>query len=536
MKSPRSFLLRVTLALLTLGVARGQLESDPALIAALAAVEAKPDSLDAHDAVLRLHQVAMRANYNNRAVLAEPIIKKYDAWLARTPGSLGLNYGLGSLFYNLEDPRAKRYLLKVVELDPKQAKVFQMLSFDAERWGDERGASEFMHQASLADPASPDYAFYYASGMDHVDRSKWEAASLDVARRFPTSERGAQALYWLGQRAPTDAKRVAVWEQALAQFPPQKFSWTASAMPGLFDAYLRTAPAKALAFAQEMQRTGVRDNEAKEVAQWAERAAFAGDFMAARSALAAGQPAGAAALLARLPVDRRSSNARMITLLRAEITAANGDVPAAYDTLLKRHAATPEDETRAALAGYGAKLGKTSAQIEGEVWALRDAAAKPAPPFDLGLYTSDKKLSLADLRGKVVFVTFWFPGCGPCRGEFPNFENVVRKFGGTDLVYLGINGYPEQDDYVLPFMAGTKYSFTPLRGTEAVTGAEGYAVRGYPTNFLVDRTGRVVYRDFRASNAESELQLQRMIESLLDRQSGAMVSAVTAAAQPAASK
>ena len=521
--------LLLVAALLVAGLpARAQPESDSALTAALAAVEAAPDSLTAHEAVLRVHQTAMRANYQDRAVLAEPIIRKYRAWLVRAPDSLGLNYGLGSLFYNLEDPRAKPYLLKVVELDPKQAKVFQMLSFDAERWGDERGASEFMHRASLAEPASPDYAFYYASGLGQVDPPKWEAASLDVARRFPTSERGAQALYWLGQRATTEAKRIAVWEQALAQFPPQKFSWTTSAMPGLFDAYLRTAPAKALAFAREMQRTGVKDNEAKQVAQWVDRAAFAQNFIDARAALAAGQPAKAAALLDKLPVDRRSSNAGMITLLRAEITAAAGDVPAAYDTLLKRHAATPEDQARAALAGYGAKLAKTPAQIEAEVWALRDAAAKPAPPFDLGLYSSDKKLSLASLRGKVVFVTFWFPGCGPCRGEFPNFENVVKKFAGTDLVYVGINGLPEQDDYVLPFMAGTKYSFTPLRGTEAVTGAEGYAVRGYPTNFLIDRTGRVVYRDFRASDAASELQLQRMIESLLDRQPGAIMSAVTA--------
>jgi hypothetical protein len=66
-------------------------------------------------------------------------------------------------------------------------------------------------------------------------------------------------------------------------------------------------------------------------------------------------------------------------------------------------------------------------------------------------------------------------------------------------------------------MAGTRYSFTPLRGTEAVTGPDGYAVRGYPANFLIDRDGRVVYRDFRAHDEESNLVLQRMIESLLDR-------------------
>jgi thiol-disulfide isomerase/thioredoxin len=503
-------------ALLASIPARAQPASEPAATAAtaaVAAIEAAPDSLAAHDAYLKLHQTAMRANYANRIALGEPFVQQYRAWLARSPDSLGHNYGLGSLFYALEDPRAKPHLLKVVELDPKFARVFQMLSFDAERWGDERGASAFMLRASQAEPASPDYAFYHASGLGRVDPPKWKEASLDVARRFPTSERGAQALYWLGQRAHTEAKRLKYWEQARVQFPPEKFNWTASAMPGLFDAYLRTAPAKALAFAREMERAG-----GKEPKPWADRAALAQAYLDARAFLGAGQTAEAAALLDKLPVDRRSSNARLLTLLRAEISAGAGDVPAAYDSLLKRHAATPEDATRAALAGYGAKLGKTPAQIDAAVWALRDAAAKPAPPFDLGLYTSDQKLSLASLRGKVVFVTFWFPGCGPCRGEFPYFEDVVGRFRGRDdLVYLGINGLREQDDYVLPFMAGTKYSFTPLRGTETVTGPAGYAVRGYPANFLIDRDGRVVYRDFRAHDEETNLGLQRMIESLLDR-------------------
>jgi len=504
--------------LVAAGPALGQPAPDQALAAALAAVEAAPDSLAGHDTLLRVHQEAVRKDYKNGDALAAPLEQKYHEWLARAPGSLGLNYGLGSLFYSHEDPRAKPHLLKVVELDPKLAKVFQMLSFDAERWGDERGASDFMRRASLAEPASPDYAFYYASGLGRVDPAKWEEASLDVAKRFPTSERGAQALYWLGQRANTEAKRLQYWEQARGQFPPEKFNWTASAMPGLFDAYLRTAPARALAFAQEMAGAPGREQKA-----WADRATLAQAFLDARAFLGAGQTAEASALLDKLPVDRRSSNARLLTLLRAEITAGAGNVQAAYDSLAQRHAATPEDATRAALAGYGAKLGKTPAQIDADIWTLRDAAAKPAPPFDLGLYTSDKKLSLASLRGKVVFVTFWFPGCGPCRGEFPYFEDVVRRFRGRDLVYLGINGIPKQDDYVRPFMAGTKDSFTPLRGTEEVTGQTGYAVRGYPANFLIDRDGRVVYRDFRAHDEESNLGLQRMIESLLDR---------TPAAQP----
>ena len=117
-------------------------------------------------------------------------------------------------------------------------------------------------------------------------------------------------------------------------------------------------------------------------------------------------------------------------------------------------------------------------------------------------------------KGKVILMTFWFPGCGPCRGEFPHFENVVRKFKGKDLVYLGINVYPKQDEYVLPFMKGTKYSFIPLKGTSEWA-FEAYGVRGQPTNFLIDKKGNIVYSNFR-TDIDNERTLELMIQSLLE--------------------
>jgi len=497
-------------------LAAGQPKAGEAWAALAEAIEADPDFLRAHEAVDKVRESVRLAAFRNKDLqpeakaLNDAIDARYAEWEKKFPDSLGLIFAQASRLYGEEDPKAKDLLLKVAARDPSFARVWFMLAIDAERWGDEQGASDYMLKASQAEPANADYAFYHASGLDRVAPEKWEAASRDVARRFPASERGAQALYWLGSKAPADAKRIAVWEQARVDFPPAKFRWTASAMPGLFDAYLRTAPAKALGLAREFVALG--GDEAK---MWEARAAFAQAFLDVRTHVAAGRFTEAAALLDKLPVDRRSSNPVMTLLLRAEVTAGAGNVPAAYDSLVQRYAASPEDEVRAALAGYGAKLGKTAAQVDADVWAKREAATKPAPAFELARYDSDAKVSLAGLRGKVVFVTFWFPGCGPCRGEFPHFENVVRKFqGNADLVYLAPNGIAKQDDYVLPFMAGTKYSFTPLKGGQS---PEAYGVRGYPSNFLIDRDGRIVFANFRAHDAQSELVLQRMIEALLAR-------------------
>jgi thiol-disulfide isomerase/thioredoxin len=196
------------------------------------------------------------------------------------------------------------------------------------------------------------------------------------------------------------------------------------------------------------------------------------------------------------------------------VMSAAGDVAGAYGNLTARVAASPEDSTRALLQQYAEKLGKTPAQMEDEVWAKRNASAKPAHKFDLAMYTEKKNLSLDDLHGKIVLLTFWFPGCGPCRGEFPHFENVMEKFHGKAVTYVGINVFQGQDPYVLPFMDGTKYTFIPLHGDDKVI-TKAYNVRGEPSNFLIDQNGRIVYADFRASDPDSELLLQRMIESLL---------------------
>jgi thiol-disulfide isomerase/thioredoxin len=491
--------------------------ADDAIAAFKEAIDADPDHLKTYEALMKFEEdlriLGFRQPETKPAVDAASatIQRLYDEVEQRHPESTGVLFVRGARLYNKEDPKATPLLRKVAERRPDFARVWFMLSIDADRWGDEALASEYMLRASKADPENPDYAFYYASGLHDVDAKRWEAGSREVARRFPQSERGAQALYWLGQRMENDAKRIAVWQEARQAFPPGKFSWTDSSMSGLYDAYIRTAPDKAVALAQEMAASSGENAK-----RWAPKVTFAEAFAEARTLVAQKKFAEATPLLDKLVVDRRSSNPGLTTLLKAEIQAGAGNLQAAYDAVMQRYAGSPEDELRAALERYGARLGKPPGEVKAETWKLREAAAKAAPAFELEDYLSGRKVSLEGLRGKVVFLTFWFPGCGPCRAEFPHFENVMRNFRGREVVYLGINGIRDQDDYVESFMTKTKYTFTPLKGEKSVTGPEGYAVRGYPANFLIDRNGRIVFRDFRAHDPASELVLQRMIEALLE--------------------
>ena len=168
------------------------------------------------------------------------------------------------------------------------------------------------------------------------------------------------------------------------------------------------------------------------------------------------------------------------------------------------------------ILGYGKKLNKTETVVKSEVWYIRDTSAKTASSFALKRYMDEGTSTLEGYRGKVVLLTYWFPGCGPCRGEFPHFENVVRKFKGKDLVYLGINIVEDQDEYVVPFMKSSGYSFIPLHDDSTWKKGTLDNRNAAPVNFLIDGNGKIIFANFR-TNERNEDALELMIQSMLDR-------------------
>jgi len=121
---------------------------------------------------------------------------------------------------------------------------------------------------------------------------------------------------------------------------------------------------------------------------------------------------------------------------------------------------------------------------------------------------------LADYKGKVVLLTYWFPGCGPCRGEFPHFESVLKKFNRNDVAYLGLNVEPLQDEAVVPFLKESGYTFTALHDSRKRVKGNLDDNNSEPTNFLIDQKGRIVFSKFRIDE-NNEKTLELMIKELL---------------------
>ena len=138
-----------------------------------------------------------------------------------------------------------------------------------------------------------------------------------------------------------------------------------------------------------------------------------------------------------------------------------------------------------------AALGARSAPADDPVTAL--SLMRPKPPQmakEFRLATPEKgQISLADLRGKVVFLNFWATWCKPCEEEMPAMERLHRRFKDRGLVVLGISEDTDGASVVGPYLK--KHGLTFPVGLDPKMAVAGqYGVWAVPSTFIIDKSGK----------------------------------------------
>ena len=122
-------------------------------------------------------------------------------------------------------------------------------------------------------------------------------------------------------------------------------------------------------------------------------------------------------------------------------------------------------------------------------WSLGQAAmaAEAAPNFELP--TNKGTLTLADLKGKVVYLDFWASWCPPCRKSFPWMNEMERRYSRQGLTVIAVN-LDKDHDLAAKFLNEVPANFTVAYDPQG-TVAESYHVPGMPSSFIIDRNGRI---------------------------------------------
>lgn len=97
--------------------------------------------------------------------------------------------------------------------------------------------------------------------------------------------------------------------------------------------------------------------------------------------------------------------------------------------------------------------------------------------------------TLANYKGKVLWIDFWASWCVPCRASFPWMEQVQQKYGDYGFKVIAINVDENRDDAV-QFLKQHPVSFSVLFDPNGQSPAL-FDVQGMPTSILVDRKGKI---------------------------------------------
>ena len=455
----------------------------------------------------------------------EELLALYQEWSQDSSDVAAYKWAIGQLYMYRDYDKVRQYTNEAIALDPGLSDGYSTLALIADVSGDKERELELLKKAVETAPDSPDKAFYYASRLNQSNPPLGRKKSLEVAERFPESERGAQALYWLAYRTEDREEQISLYERLRTAYPPEDFDWSASGMTLLADLHSESQPEEALAIAEQMVAATADEPDGWSAGIWKDRRTFQKNVMKGDEMIAGGQYQQAVELLQDTTIPR-FTNANVFHETRARALEGAGQTVEAYEYLLRLAAKEPTDRVWAATLVYADKLGKDERTIRAEIRDVLEEGAEEIKDYSFERYDNGEWVALSDFRGKVVLLNFWYPFCGPCRGENPELQKVLEKYGPEGFEILALNVHPEEDEFVLPYATGNGFDFIQLRSDMEFAQAE-FQARGMPTNFLLDVEGRKVLRLPPISGTKVRT-LELQIESLLSAKSaaGGLVSEV----------
>ena len=125
-------------------------------------------------------------------------------------------------------------------------------------------------------------------------------------------------------------------------------------------------------------------------------------------------------------------------------------------------------------------------------------AGKVFPDFQV-FDTLGKTYTLADFKGKYLFVEFSASWCGWCKKEIPHIRKAYEQLKDRNIVFITMMMDTEREQWIRDMKREEIgwLCLTDLKGMKKSPLVDAYNLRGLPDSFVVDPEGYIIRRDLR---------------------------------------
>ena len=132
------------------------------------------------------------------------------------------------------------------------------------------------------------------------------------------------------------------------------------------------------------------------------------------------------------------------------------------------------------------------------------------PPFLVK--NGNRQISLDSIKGKVTWMNFWFEECKPCMAEMDGIRESYEKYEKhPDFIFISLTWENKETiDRVR-----TKFPMPyPVFSVSDVEAERLNGMRGYPTNIVIGKDGRILYVGIGGKTEPAEARLDLMSKVL----------------------